>query len=112
MELIMKTHSNNLSTEEIDIELARYRVHKIKRFYTHLFIYVIGLIIFIAKTYFGAPFNFWPIQHINCFFMWVWTFIIAVQGLRLFFREKVFGTSWEQRKIQELINKDKQNKWE
>lgn len=108
----MKTHLNNLSTEEIDLELARYRVHKIKRFYTHLFIYIIGLIIFIAKTYFGAPFNFWPIQYINCFFMWVWTFIIAVQGLRLFFREKVFGTSWEQRKIQELINKDKQNKWE
>jgi len=44
--------------------------------------------------------------------MWVWTFIIAVQGLKLFFREKVFGTDWEQRKIKEYLNKDQQNKWE
>jgi hypothetical protein len=92
--------------------LARNRVERIKKFYTHLFIYVIGVIIFIAKTYFGAPFNFWPIKYINCFFMWAWTFIIAVQGLRLFFREKVFGTKWEQKKVQEFLNNDKQNKWE
>ena len=108
----MEQNFNEISSKDIELELARNRVERIKKFYTHLFIYVIGVIIFIAKTYFGAPFNFWPIKYINCFFMWAWTFIIAVQGLRLFFREKVFGTKWEQKKVQEFLNNDKQNKWE
>lgn len=108
----MKPKFDRNNPENFDIEMARYRVHKMRRFYTHLFIYGIGVLIFLAKTYLGAPFNFWPIRYINCFFMWVWTFIIAVQGLKLFFREKVFGTQWEQRKLQEFINQEKQNKWE
>jgi len=108
----MKPKFDQTNPENFDIEMARYRVHKMRRFYTHLFIYSIGILIYLAKTYFGAPFNFWPIRYINCFFMWVWTFIIAVQGLKLFFREKVFGIKWEQRKLQEFINQEKQNKWE
>ena len=106
----MKRFKSN-NPEDLAIEMARYRVHKIKSFFTHLFIFTIGVLIFIAKTYYGAPFNFWPIVHINCFFMWVWKFIISVQGLRLFFREQIFGPNWEEKKINEILNKDKQNKW-
>lgn len=100
------------NSDDFALEMARKRVHKISQFYTHLFIYTIGVIIYFAKTYCGAPFNFWPIGHINETFMWVWTFIIAVQGLRLFFREKVFDSNWEHKKMQEFLKKDKQNKWE
>lgn len=108
----MKQLKLSNDTEEFELELAKQRVNEIKNFYTHLFIYVVGVLIFICKTYFGAPFNFWPIRHINCFFMWAWTFIIAVQGLRLFLKEKMFSSKWEQRKINEFVKKDKQNKWE
>ena len=105
-------HFNTTNSEELALEMARYRVHKLSRFYTHLFIFVIGVLVYVAKTYFGAPLNFWPIKYINATFMAVWTFIIAVQGMRLFFREIVFGSNWEKRKVQEILNKDKQNKWE
>lgn len=98
--------------ENFALGMARYRVHKIRRFYSHLFIYAIGVLVYVVKTYFGAPFNFWPIRHINETFMWVWTFIIAVQGLRLFFREKAFDSNWEQRKMKEFMNNDNQNKYE
>ena len=108
----MKRKFESVNPEDIELEIVRSRVHKMRNFYTHLFIYLVGVTIYICKTYFGAPFNFWPIRHINCFFMMVWTFIIAIQGIKLFFRENVFGTSWEKRKIQEFIKKDKQNKWE
>ena len=108
----MRPRFTTENPEDFELEMARYRVHKIKQFYTHLLIYIVGVLLFLAKTDYGAPFNFWPIKHINCFFMWVWTFIIAVQGLKLFFREKVFGTDWEQRKIKEFLKKDQQNKWE
>lgn len=103
---------DSTNSEDIALEMARYRVHKMKRFYTHLFIYSIGMFLYLAKTYFGAPFNFSPIVHINETFMWIWTFIIAVQGLRLFFRETFFTTNWEHRKIQEYMNKEAKNKFE
>ncbi len=103
---------NSTNSQDIALEMAKYRVHKIRRFYTHLLIYIIALMVYLTKTYLGAPFNFWPIRDINETIMWIWTFIIAVQGIRLFFREKVFDTAWEQRKVQEYMNHDKQNKWE
>lgn len=101
------------TNHDIKIEMVRERVQKIRKFYTHLFIYAIGVIIYVLKTYFGVPFNFWPIHFINEFFMWCWTFIIAMQALRLFFREQFFGTNWEQRKIKQLLEKENNNKkWE
>ena len=108
----MKRKFESTNPEDLALEMARYRVHKMSRFYTHLFIYIVGLLLYLAKTYFGAPFNFWPIVHINCFFMSIWTLVIAIQGIKLFFRETIFGSSWEQRKMQEFMNKEKQNKWE
>lgn len=108
----MKPKFDHSNPENFAIEMARYRVQKMRRFYMHLFIYTIGILVYAAKTYLGAPFNFWPIRYINSFFMWVWTFVIIVQAFKLFLREKVFGTKWEQRKLQEFINQEKQNKWE
>ena len=108
----MKRKFNSTNPDDLALEMARYRVDKMKKFYTHLFIYIVGSALYLCKTYFGAPFNFWPIVHINCFFMIVWTIIIGIQGIKLFFRENVFNSDWEQRKMQEFINKDKQNKWE
>ena len=104
-------HFTTTDKEALEIEMVRNRVHKIARFYTHLFIFIIGVLIYVAKTYFGAPLNFWPIKYINCAFMLVWTFIIAVQAIRLFFREFVFGRNWEEKKIQQILNKEKQTKW-
>ncbi len=100
------------SPENIALAMVRSRVRKMSRFYMHLFIYIIGLLIYLAKAYYGAPFNFWPIKHINSFFMWVWTFFVVLQGIQLFLSEKVFGVDWERRKLQEFMNKDKQTKWD
>lgn len=110
MELVME--SNN-SSKEVLRELVRERVHKLRRFYTHLFVYLIGFSIYIAKTYFGAPFNFPPVRYINETFIWIWTFIIAVKGFRLLIKEQFLGTKWEQNKINEIMEKENNsnNKW-
>lgn len=102
------------TSEERRIEQARERVQKIKKYYGHLFIYVVGIVVYVAKTYFGAPLNFFPIRYLNEFVMWIWTFFIAVQTLKMLFTENLFGTSWEQRKINEILEKDNQskNRWE
>ena len=102
------------SPEEIVEEAVRKRVRKIKNFYGHLFVYLIGVCVYISKTYYGAPLNFIPISYINEVFMWVWTFVIAIEGILLLLRERVFGDDWEQKKIQQIVDKEKveQKKWE
>jgi len=46
--------------------------------------------------------------------MWVWTFFLVVQGIQVFFAEKIFGSKWEQKQIDKILEKDKtsNNKWE
>lgn len=103
---------NTPETEKL--ELARARVQKIKKYYGHLFIYVLGIIIYVSKTYLGAPLNFFPFRYLNEFVMWCWTFFIVIQTLQILFAEKLFGTNWEQRKINEILEKKNQskNRWE
>lgn len=110
MEIIMGNIENQKSREE----LVRERVKKLSQFYTHLFIYVIGIIIYVLKTYFGVPFNFLPIKYINAFVMCFWTFFLVVQGLQLFLAERVFGTNWEQKQIRKMmdIQNETKQKWE
>ena len=88
-------------------ELARKRVHKIKKFYGHLFVYLIGLAVYISKTYYGAPLNFIPLSYINEVFMWIWTFIMALDGIKLFFSERVLGEGWEQKQISKIMSEEK-----
>lgn len=103
-----------LTPEERKLELARLRVQKIKKYYIHLFIYALGILVYLLKTYLDAPLNFFPLKYLNSFVMWCWTFFIVVQTLQILFAEKLFGTSWEQRKINEILEKQNQskNRWE
>jgi hypothetical protein len=108
MELVME------NSKELLEQMIKERVHKLKQFYIHLFIYVIGISFYVAKTYFGVPFNFWPLRFINEFVMWIWTFFLVVQALQLFLVQRVFGTNWEQKRIQKIIEKDRieKQKWQ
>ena len=90
-------------------EIAMYRVRQIKRFYTHLGIYTIGVVIFIMKEYFNTSFNFPLVDYINWFSMSCWTFIIAVKGIKLFVKEVVLDKQWENRKINEILESEANN---
>ncbi len=102
------------NSKELLEQMIKERVHKLKQFYIHLFIYAIGISFYVAKTYFGVPFNFWPLRFINEFVMWIWTFFLVVQALQLFLVQRVFGTNWEQKRIQKIIEKDRieKQKWQ
>ena len=104
MEISMET---NTTPEQIAFEIAKQRVHRIKKFYNHLFLFLIGVGIYIAKRYFGVPLNFFPIRYLNETFMWCWTFVIVVQGIKLFLLENVLGGNWEKRKIESIMDQQK-----
>ncbi|RXR19097.1 2TM domain-containing protein [Flavobacterium amnicola] len=67
MEVVMQY---NNTTEQIALDIAKERVKRMKKFYNHLFIFMIGLILYVSKRYFGAPLNFFPIKHLNETVMW------------------------------------------
>ncbi len=94
-------------------KLAAKRVKKIKDFYIHAFIYVIGFSIYILKTYFGFPLNFIPLKYINGFVMIFWGFSFAAHAIGIFCTEILFGRKWENQKVKKMMEEEKEkNKWE
>jgi uncharacterized integral membrane protein len=98
--------------EQIQYERALKRVKKIKGFYTHLLVYlVINLLIFIinmqnlktGESYFKLE---------NFFTAFFWGIGLAAHGLSTFGGEIFFGSDWEEKKIKELMEKEKSSKWQ
>lgn len=105
---------NNKDTEAFELQkMANKKVVKLKAFYSHMFVYVIGVIFFILKEYFGVPFNFFPLKHINLFVMGIWTVFFVVSAIDIFASFKIFGEEWEERKVKSILEKKtKKQKWE
>ena len=105
-----RKNTQNLTSYEI----AQNKVECLKKFYISLFIYAIGLSFFLVKEYGNVTFNFFPLKYINWFVMSIWTFFIAVKAIKLLFKDAIFGSNWEQRKMQEFMAKENQKtqSWE
>jgi len=99
--------------DEIKYREAVRRVKRIKGFYTHALIYlVINIMIVIiniqnlneGESYF---------QFHNFFTAFFWGIGLLAHGLSVFLPGMILGNNWEERKIRELMDKEKsnQNKW-
>jgi len=90
---------------------AKKRVKAIKGFYTHLTVYLIVnafLMVSHALSYGGWKI-FWEMQ--SYYTALFWGIGLAIHGFRVFGVAILFGKNWEERKIQELMRKDKENNW-
>lgn len=105
-------NNTNLTSEEIKYQQALKRVKKIKGFYTHLMVYVvinIGLLIANYRNS-DANENFWQWQTFNTvFFLGIG---LVAHAMSVFMPGMLMGKDWEEKKIRELMEKEKQNKWE
>jgi len=88
---------------------ARKRVDKLKEFYGGLIAYVIVIpfLIFINMNTFKGVHWFW-------FPLLGWGIGLAFQAYEVYGKDKYFGKSWEERKMQEYMDKETENKnrWE
>jgi 2TM domain len=100
------------SEEQIKYDQARKRVKEIKGFYTHFVVYlVVNVMIFVVniqdldpgETYF---------QFKNFTTAFFWGLGLLAHALSVFVPSMIMGKNWEERKIKELMDKDKNNKWE
>lgn len=82
-------------------KMARKRVESIKVFYVHLFIYLLGIPIFIYLNYLSQT-NFpWALFPIGG-----WGIGVASHAAEAFNYNPFFGKKWEERKIKEYMEKD------
>lgn len=94
--------TQNIYNENMAFMRAKDRVEKLKGFYGNLISYccVIPVLIFINLKVTGSFQWFW-------FPMFGWGMGLCFHAIETF----GYGKSWEEKKIQEILNKDKTTKW-
>ena len=108
----MRDKFNYYTSDRTPYNQAVYRVAKIRRFYIQLFIFSIVATIYVLKTYIFTKLNFWPFEFLNATIIAIWAFVIGIKAVKLFSREVFFGKDWEQRKMDQFMEKEKTTKWE
>jgi hypothetical protein len=101
----MEANRNEYQEREL-VEIARRKVKKLKGFYTHAFIYLIGVIVFVLKEYFGVPFNFFPLKFINFFVLAIWSTGFFISTIDILITYQFFGENWEERKVKSIMEKE------
>lgn len=104
----------NLTPEEIKYQQAAKHVKKIKGFYSHLLVYIVINTMLLIVNYNNlndhGNDNFWKWQTFNTLIFW--GIGLAAHALSVFLPSFMMGKDWEERKIKQLMEKEKQNKWE
>lgn len=97
--------------EEIKYQEALKRVRKIKGFYSHLLVYiVVNIMIVVVNIQNLSPGESY-FQYKNFFTAFFWGIGLVAHGFSVFLPQWFLGRNWEERKIKELMEKDKK-KWE
>jgi hypothetical protein len=117
MERFANKTVNNYNTNDYNSEerytLAYKRVKEMKGFYIHAFVYFVVnafiLIIRFDKSAIGDA-NFLEWQTLNTVVFW--GIGLVVHGVSVFGKDIIFGRNWEDKKIQEFMEKEKSEKWE
>ena len=110
-----RTRNNTYSQNEFQREEAYLRAEKrlkeLKGFYAHLFWYLaVNIFILISSLVINS--QYFNVGHYNSYSTAIfWGIGIGFHALGVFGKNLVFSKSWEERKTQEFIEKDRQN-WE
>jgi hypothetical protein len=101
MGVIMEINYN----EDDKYLLAKKKVEKIKGFYGNLTAFLLVNVILIFINLYTSPNHlwfYWPL-------MW-WGLGVVIHGLKTFEVLPCLGKDWEEKKIKELMEKEKNNK--
>jgi len=98
MEIIMDTNQDFENYQK-----AKKQVSEIKGFYSHLLSFVLVMLVLIVINIRFSPEHIW--------FFWPllgWGLGLFFHGVKVFNWFPFFGKNWEEKKIQQLIEEDKQ----
>jgi hypothetical protein len=99
--------------DEIKYQEALKRVKKIKGFYTHAIVYVFVNIMIVLLNVKNLDPGESYFQFKNFMTAFFWGIGLVAHGLSTFIPEWVLGSDWEERKIKEFMETEKnnQNQW-
>lgn len=103
----------NSNLEEQKYIRAKKRVKAIKGFYVHLTVYILVNIFLIMTRLFSESSGFenlWQWQTYNTAIFW--GIGIVFHAFNVFGMGFLLGSDWEERKIKEMMDKDKKDLWE
>ena len=91
------------TTQEQRLAAAQKQVKRIKGFYTHLTVFVLVNLFIIAGNIWDAPTHWFGYDSFATAIFW--GIGLAAHGLSVFGANWFLGNNWEERKINELMNK-------
>jgi len=97
--------------DEIKYQEALKRVRKIKGFYSHLLVYIVVNIMIIVVNFQNLEPGESYFQYKNFFTAFFWGIGLVAHAFSVFVPQWFLGSNWEERKIKELMEKDKK-KWQ
>jgi len=90
------------ANEQESYERAKKRMEEVKSFYSHLLVYIAvnaGLFLLNIVTSPGHLWFYWPLIG--------WGIGLSIHGVSVFGTQKLLGKDWEERKIKEIMEKEK-----
>ncbi len=99
-------------TEEQKYIRAKKKVKSIKGFYVHLTVYLLvnGFLLLSQALSDGGWKIFWEWQSYST--MIFWGIGLAFHAFSVFGMDFILGKKWEERKIEEIMNRGKNDTWE
>jgi 2TM domain len=94
-------------------QYAKNRVKKLKGFYIHLTVYIVINCILLFGIFYDRPFNsatFWRFETFSTAIFW--GIGLVFHAASVFGKDLIFNKNWEEKKIQEFMNKNKKANWE
>jgi uncharacterized integral membrane protein len=100
--------------EQFAYRKALKRVKRVKGFYTHLLVYIVINIMIIILNIQNLDKGESYFQLENFFTAFFWGIGIVAHGFSVFGSDLFFGKDWEEKKVKELMDKEKinQQKWQ
>lgn len=93
-------------------ERARKRVQAVSGFYKHLAAYVLVNLFLLLRAYFKLKPGEEFFEFGNFSLLFFWGFGVAVHALTTFGPAAFMGRDWEERKIRQIMEREKGRKWE
>lgn len=92
----------DFNNKDMLYERAKKRVKRIKGFYIHVLVYVLVNVMILVLKYLKhgkIEFHDWGIG--------LWGIGLIIHGLSVFLPNFILGSNWEERKIREIMEKNK-----
>lgn len=101
-----------LTPDEQRLERAKKRVNKIKGFYKHLIAYIVVNVILIIMQYISLDEGEVFFRYSTFSTAFFWGIGLFFHAINVFGKNFFLGENWEEKKIKEYMDENKNTKWE